>query len=71
MEEAERRAETARARVEAVEIRCDALGREALPFEDFARKARELEGRKRLRLLEDARADGLLLPLDLTEDSDL
>lgn len=61
-ERAQRKAREVQSRVEGHEIRRDLIRREATPFEDFARGARELEGEKRLRLLEEARVDGLLLP---------
>lgn len=68
LQEATSAAEEARTRVEANEMRRQRLWQERQPYETFTRRARELEGgaseasAKRLRLLEDARADGLLLP---------
>jgi chromosome segregation ATPase len=64
LEKARRRAAEARSRVEVNEMARDRLRQEARPLAAFARAARETKGEKRLRLLEDAKAAGLLLPFE-------
>jgi hypothetical protein len=61
---ARRDAQSTVARLQSVENRREELAQRARPFETFADRAREFEGQrqKRMKLLEDAKHEGLLLP---------
>lgn len=62
-QEARNVAEDLRVRLESIGIRMDALADRARPLEDFATKANTLEGERRLKLLDDAHREGLLLDM--------
>lgn len=63
LERARRKATEAQSRVEGIEMQRESIRRTAGGLETFVRQADELSGAKRIRLLSEAAANGLLLPL--------